>query len=92
VDATTIVYRRPPENWTMNMKAKIRYVFACSTAAALVIAGTGSLLASRPAAATAQFAKDTGKACGDCHTNPAGGGPLTPLGEKFKANGNKLPK
>jgi len=27
-----------------------------------------------PAAATAQFAKDTGKSCGDCHTNPQGGG------------------
>jgi len=39
-----------------------------------------------------QFAKDTGKSCADCHTNPKGGGALTPLGEAFKANGNKLPK
>ena len=76
----------------MKMKAKMRYVLACSTAAAIVIAGTASLLVSRPATATAQFAKDTGKACGDCHVKPTGGGPLTPLGEKFKANGNKLPK
>jgi hypothetical protein len=76
----------------MKMKVTMKYVFACSMAAAIVIAGATSLLVSRPAVATAQFAKDTGKACGDCHTNPAGGGPLTPLGEKFKANGNKLPK
>jgi hypothetical protein len=39
-----------------------------------------------------QFAKETGKSCADCHTNPKGGGALTPLGESFKANGNKLPK
>ena len=44
------------------------------------------------AIATAQFGTETGKACGDCHTNPKGGGALTPLGEKFKANGNKMPK
>jgi len=76
----------------MKMKAKMRYVLACSTAAAIAIADTTCLLVSRPAVATAQFAKDTGKACGDCHVKPTGGGPLTPLGEKFKANGNKLPK
>jgi cytochrome c553 len=73
----------------MKVNAKIALVLACSAAA---IAGATSLLVSLPAAATAQFAKDTGKACGDCHTNPAGGGALTPLGEKFKQNGNKLPK
>ena len=62
--------------------------------AATVVAGIGaalSLVAIRPAAATTQFATQTGKSCGDCHTNAKGGGPLTPLGEKFKANGNKLP-
>ena len=36
------------------------------------------------------FAQQTGKACGYCHANPAGGGKLKPAGEKFKANGNKL--
>ncbi len=75
----------------MKVNAKITLVLACGAAAAAAIAGATSLLVSLPAAATAQFAKDTGKACGDCHTNPAGGGPLTPLGDKFKANGNKLP-
>ena len=67
------------------------FAVACGTAAAVAIAGATLLLVSRPAAATAQFAKDTGKSCGDCHTNPKGGGPLTPFGEKFKANGNKMP-
>ena len=56
-----------------------------------MIAAAGLLVFSQTAVATAQFAKQTGKACGDCHTAPAGGGPLTPFGEKFKANGNKLP-
>jgi mono/diheme cytochrome c family protein len=63
---------------------------------ATVISGalltTALMFVAQPAAATAQFAKDTGKSCGDCHTNPAGSGPLTDLGAKFKANGNKMPK
>lgn len=65
---------------------------AFATAAAFVVAALVSLVLVQPAAATAQFATETGKSCGDCHTNAAGGGPLTPFGEKFKANGNKLPK
>jgi hypothetical protein len=70
-----------------------RHIFtlACTTAGGLVIAAAGLLVFSQTAVATAQFAKQTGKACGDCHTAQAGGGPLTPFGEKFKANGNKLP-
>jgi hypothetical protein len=54
--------------------------------------GAVSLVISRPATATQQFAMETGKSCADCHTNPKGGGALTALGEKFKANGNKMPK
>jgi hypothetical protein len=75
----------------MKMDAKRAFVLACSTAAVAVIAGAASLAMTQPATATAQFAKDTGKGCGDCHTNPKGGGALTALGEKFKANGNKMP-
>jgi hypothetical protein len=75
----------------MRTYGKRAFALACSTAAAAVIVGAASLINSRPAAATAQFAKDTGKACGDCHTAAKGGGPLTPFGEKFKANGNKMP-
>jgi hypothetical protein len=33
----------------------------------------------------------TGKECGQCHVSVTGGGKLTPFGEKFKANQNKLP-
>jgi len=72
--------------------AKLTFVLACSTAATALIGGAASLLVSQPAGATVQFAKDTGKSCADCHTNPKGGGALTPMGEAFKANGNKLPK
>ncbi|MGA2777503.1 MAG: hypothetical protein ABSF94_08090 [Steroidobacteraceae bacterium] len=75
----------------MQVNARVTLAIACSLSAAIVLAGTAALLVSGPAAATAQFGKDTGKACGDCHTNPSGGGALTPFGEKFKANGNKLP-
>ena len=67
------------------------FAVLAGASAALVIAGAGGLLLSQPVGATAQFAKDTGKACAACHTNPKGGGPLTPLGEQFKANGNKMP-
>jgi hypothetical protein len=75
----------------MNVNAKKAFALVCGTAAAVVFVCSVSLVISKPAAATAQFAKDTGKACGDCHTNPAGGGALTAFGEKFKANGNKMP-
>jgi hypothetical protein len=74
------------------MKAESRWVLVGATVAAIVGLAVASLALVRPAAATAQFAADTGKSCGECHTNPQGGGPLTPYGEKFKANGNKVPK
>jgi hypothetical protein len=43
-----------------------------------------------PAAAKPEFATQTGLPCGQCHSNPAGGGKLKAFGEKFKANGNKV--
>jgi|HubBroStandDraft_5_1064220.scaffolds.fasta_scaffold748052_2 mono/diheme cytochrome c family protein len=76
----------------MKVTASPTFALACVTAAGLVISAAGLLVVSQPAMATAQFAKQTGKACGDCHTASAGGGPLTPFGDKFKANGNKLPQ
>jgi cytochrome c5 len=76
----------------MAVNTKKAFVVACGTAATVVIAAAASLIMSRPATATTAFAAQTHKSCGDCHTNPKGGGPLTDLGEKFKANGNKLPK
>jgi hypothetical protein len=67
------------------------YAIVCGIATAIAIAGITSLSLTRPAMATPQFAKETGKSCTDCHTS-ASGGALSPFGEKFKANGNKLPK
>jgi hypothetical protein len=53
--------------------------------------GTILLAAAQPAAATQQFATQTGETCGQCHVSPKGAGPLTPAGQAFKANGNKTP-
>lgn len=74
------------------MHLKNLYITACGSLAALAAVGVVSLVLTRTASATAQFAKDTGKSCADCHTAAAGGGPLTDFGKKFQANGNKLPK
>jgi mono/diheme cytochrome c family protein len=63
----------------------------CGMLAAAVLVGAMSLMFAGPAVATIQFSKDTGKTCADCHTAAKGGGPLTPFGAKFKANGNKMP-
>ena len=76
----------------MITKSRARVMLACAIGSALGAAALVSLTLVQPAAATAQFATETGKSCGDCHTNPSGGGPLTPFGQKFKDNGNKLPK
>jgi cytochrome c2 len=76
----------------MKVNERNAFTLACGTVAAAVMIGAASLVISQPAAATAQFGKDTGKSCGDCHTNPQGGGALTTFGQQFKANGNKLPK
>jgi len=66
------------------------FALVCGIAAAGMIAGVLSVSVSRPANATPAFAASSGKPCGFCHQNPAGGGKLKPAGEKFKANGNKL--
>jgi hypothetical protein len=58
---------------------------------AILIGGMVSLVIALPASATPGFAQDTGKSCGSCHVSAKGGGDLTPYGEKFKANGNKIP-
>jgi hypothetical protein len=73
----------------MKVDAKKAFAFVCGAAAAIVIAGTMSVIVSQPASAKAEFAAQTGKPCGFCHQNPAGGGALKPAGEKFKANGFK---
>jgi hypothetical protein len=75
----------------MKMNSSKAFGIATASAAAIATAGALTLIISQTATATPQFAKDTGKACSDCHVSAQGGGPLTPLGEKFKANGNKMP-
>ena len=76
----------------MQVHAKKALVLVCGGAAAILIAGAMSVTISQPANAKPEFAAQTGKACGQCHQNPAGGGALKPFGEKFKENGFKLPK
>ncbi|MGA7005361.1 MAG: hypothetical protein WBZ28_25790 [Pseudolabrys sp.] len=64
----------------------------CLGAATLLASAAATLVGTTSANAKPEFAAQTGKACVACHQNPSGGGKLKPLGEKFKANGNKLPK
>jgi hypothetical protein len=74
----------------MQLNTQKAVVVICGAAAALLVAGALAVTASRPANATPAFAQQTGKPCGFCHENPAGGGKLKAAGEKFKANGFKL--
>jgi hypothetical protein len=59
--------------------------------AALAVGAVLTIAAPKPAAALPAYAAATGKACGACHQNPAGGGPRNAFGEAFAANGHKLP-
>ena len=59
--------------------------------AVLAVGGALTLATPKPAAALPAYAASTGKACGACHTNPAGGGARNAFGEAFAANGHKLP-
>lgn len=59
--------------------------------AALLIISALFMVTTQNATASPKFAKDTGKACTECHQDPKGGAKLTPFGAQFKANGNKLP-
>ena len=74
----------------MKVHAKINTRIVFAAAATLLIAGAMSLAAPQQANAKPEFAAQTGKPCGQCHANPAGGGKLKPFGEKFKANGFKI--
>jgi hypothetical protein len=57
---------------------------------AVLFTWTAAVFTTTPANAKPEFAAQTKLGCGQCHTTPTGGGKLKPLGEKFKANGNKL--
>jgi mono/diheme cytochrome c family protein len=67
------------------MNLRVTVVVVLSIGAALTIAVPKS------AQALPAYAAATGKACGACHQNPAGGGPRNAFGEAFAANGHKLP-
>jgi len=60
-------------------------------AAAAVIGGALMIAVPKSAEALPAYAAATGKACGACQQNPAGGGPRNAFGEAFAANGHKLP-
>jgi mono/diheme cytochrome c family protein len=45
----------------------------------------------KSAEALPAYAAQTGKKCGACHVNPAGGGPRNAFGDAFAANGHKVP-
>jgi hypothetical protein len=64
---------------------------ASAMAMAIIMAATTLIVLPQNAAATPVFAQQTGLPCGQCHENPAGGGKLKEFGQKFQANGNKLP-
>jgi hypothetical protein len=70
----------------MTMSARKATVIAAHVMVAICVAGV------QTAGATQQFATQTGESCGQCHVAAKGAGPLTPAGQAFKANGNKLPK
>jgi mono/diheme cytochrome c family protein len=59
--------------------------------AALAVGGALTIAAPKSADALPAYAASTGKACGACHQNKAGGGPRNAFGEAFAANGHKLP-
>lgn len=75
----------------MNMTSTAILSMTTATGAAIATASMVLLEMSAPAGATAQSANETGKSCGTCHNDPKGAGPLTPFGQKVKANGSRMP-
>jgi len=71
---------------------KIAFSLVGGAAAAVALVGAMSMIDSRRAAATPQYAGQTGLPCAQCHQKPdASDGKLNSFGEKFQANGHKLP-
>jgi hypothetical protein len=63
----------------------------CAVVTAIGVGGALTVAAPKSATALPAYSASTGKACGACHQNPAGGGPRNGFGEAFAANGHKLP-
>jgi hypothetical protein len=70
-------------------RCKLTVVILSGASVAIMFAALA--FAPRPATAKPEFTAQTKLPCGDCHVSPGGGGPLKPLGQQFKDNGNKLP-
>ena len=64
---------------------------AAGVAATVLIVGAAGTLSPRQAQATPAYAAQTHLPCGQCHVNPAGGGPTNDYGKAFAANGHKVP-
>jgi hypothetical protein len=79
---------------TWDVSRHVSWIATASLAgAAIALFVTGAIgIAPGPAQARPEFAAKTGLPCGQCHVNPAGGGPNTAFGKAFKANGYNLPK
>jgi hypothetical protein len=76
---------------TDSLAVKLALGTVATVAAVVVFAGMLTI-GSRETQATQAFQRQTGAPCGQCHSNPAGGGKLTSSGQQFKANGFKLKK
>ena len=57
---------------------------------AALLGAAAALVGTAPVNAKPEFSAQTKLPCGQCHTNPAGGGKLKAFGEKYKANGFKV--
>jgi mono/diheme cytochrome c family protein len=70
---------------------KMKFKVLGAAVAALAVGAVMLIAVPQSAVALPAYAAATGKACGACHQNPAGGGPRNAFGEAFAANGHKLP-
>jgi hypothetical protein len=61
---------------------------SAALAAAILLAGL--VVAPRSATALPAYAAKEGKACGYCHTNPAGGGDRNAKGKQYEAGGHSF--
>jgi mono/diheme cytochrome c family protein len=62
-----------------------------AVAVAAAICGVMTVAVPKSAQALPAYSQQTGKACGACHQNSAGGGARNAYGDAFAANGHKLP-
>jgi len=88
------------KTWGSAMMCKVRdnrtdarnilSVSACTLGVAALVGAVMLVVTPHEVSAKAEFSQQTSLPCGQCHSNPAGGGKLKAFGERFKANGNKV--